>query len=80
MPVQCRSPRPGVVCLAARLTGNRMVVPLYVEMPDGNIAFLGRATLVGNTSIEQKAALKGMKTKPKRAVINYYDDVLASPN
>jgi hypothetical protein len=58
----------------------RMLVPLYVELADGNIAFLGRASLVGNTSIEQKAALKGMKTRPKRAVINYYDDVLASPN
>ena len=58
----------------------RMVVPLYLELADGNVFFLGRARLVGNTSIEQKVPLKGLKTKPKRAVINYYDDVLASPS
>jgi len=30
--------------------------------------------------IDQKIPLKGLKEKPKRATINYYDDVLASPN
>ncbi len=34
----------------------------------------------GNTSVEQKVPLKGLKDRPKRALINYYDDVLASPN
>jgi len=47
---------------------------------DGNIFFLGRARLNGNTSVEQKIPLKGLKTKPRRAVVNYYDDVLATPN
>jgi len=42
--------------------------------------FLGRARLSGNTSIEQKVPLKGVKAKPRRALINYYDDVLASPS
>ena len=55
-------------------------MPLYIEMGDGNVAFLGRARLVGNTTVEQKVPLKGLKTRPKRAVVNYYDDVLASPN
>ena len=41
---------------------------------------LGRARLTGNTSFDQKIPLKGLKTKPRRAVLNYYDDVLASPN
>jgi hypothetical protein len=42
--------------------------------------FLGRARLAGNSTFDQKIPLKGLKDKPKRAVINYYDDVLASPN
>ena len=58
----------------------RMLVPLYLELADGNIFFLGRARLNGNTSVEQKIPLKGLKTKPRRAVVNYYDDVLATPN
>jgi aminopeptidase N len=58
----------------------RMLVPVYLEMGDGNVFFLGRARLAGNTSVEQKVPLKGLKTRPRRAVINYYDDVLASPN
>jgi aminopeptidase N len=58
----------------------RMAVPLYLELADGSMFFLGRARLAGNTSIEQKIPLKGLKNKPKRAVINYYDDVLASPS
>jgi hypothetical protein len=39
---------------------------------------LGRARLKGNTSVEQKVPLKGVKDAPKRAMLNYYDDVLAS--
>jgi hypothetical protein len=58
----------------------RMPVPIYLEMADGNIIFLARAVLTGNKTIEQKIPLKGLKTKPKRALVNYYDDVLASPN
>jgi len=58
----------------------RMLVPIYVEMADGKAFFLGRARMVGNTSVEQKVPLKGWKTPPRRALINYYDDVLASPN
>jgi hypothetical protein len=58
----------------------RMLVPVYVELADGNIVFLGRARIAGNTSIDQKVPLRGLKTKPRRAVLNYYDDVLASPN
>lgn len=56
----------------------RMTVPIYLEMPDGRTGILGRARLVGNTSAEQKVPLKGWKTVPKRALINYNDDVLAS--
>jgi len=58
----------------------RMLVPIYLELADGGMLSLGRARLTGNTSVEQKVPLKGLKTKPRRAVLNYYDDVLASPN
>jgi len=58
----------------------RMLVPLYLEMEDGNVLFMGRARLVGNTATEQKVPLKGLKGKPKRVVVSYYDDVLATAN
>ena len=76
----------GDVVLSVKITQSNvddkfhMLVPLYLELADGNMFFLGRARLTGNTSIEQKVPLKGLKTKPKRALINYYDDVLASPS
>ncbi len=57
----------------------RMLVPIYLELPNG-MFFLGRARLAGNSTFEQKIPLKGLKDKPKRAAINYFDDVLASPN
>ena len=57
----------------------RMLVPIYLDLPNG-MFFLGRARLKGNSSFEQKIPLHGLKEKPKRAVINYYDDVLASAN
>ena len=58
----------------------RMLVPIYLELDDGRIVFLGRMRLVGNSSAAPKAPLKGLKTKPRRALINYFDDVLASAN
>jgi len=58
----------------------RMLVPIYLELPDGKIFFLGRARMSGNSPFEQKIPLRGLKEKPRRAIINYYDDVLASPS
>jgi hypothetical protein len=58
----------------------RMLVPIYLEMANGSVLFLGRARLKGNNSFEEKIPLKGLKEKPRRALINYYDDVLASPS
>jgi aminopeptidase N len=56
----------------------RMIVPIYVELGDGRTVFLGRARVKGNSSVEQKVPLKGLKDSPKRALLNYYNDVLAS--
>jgi len=58
----------------------RMLVPVYLEMDDGKMFFLGRARLIGNSTVSQQVPLNGLKTKPRRVLINYYDDVLASGN
>jgi hypothetical protein len=55
-------------------------VPIYLEFADGKIAHLGSARPVGNMTVEQKVPLKGVKEKPRRAMINYYNDVLATAN
>jgi hypothetical protein len=57
-----------------------MLVPIYLELADGNMFGLGRAKLAGNSSLEQKIPLRGLKVEPRRAALSYYDDVLASPN
>ncbi len=56
----------------------RMLVPIYIELTDGRTVFVGRARLTGNASVERKVPIKGIKDIPKRALVNYYDDVLAS--
>jgi Peptidase family M1 domain len=56
----------------------RMVVPIYLELADGRTAFVGRTHLIGNSSVDKKVPLKGLKDTPKRAMVNANDDVLAS--
>ena len=56
----------------------RMLVPIYLELADGRTVPLGRARLAGNSSVEQKVPLKGVKDAPKRALVNYNYDVLAA--
>jgi len=56
----------------------RMVVPIYLETADGRIVVLGRVRLSGNNSISDNVPLKGLKTPPKRAMLNYNYDVLAA--
>jgi len=58
----------------------KMLVPIYLELADGRMINVGRARLLGNTSMEQKVPMKGLTVKPKRAVLNYNYDVLASAN
>jgi hypothetical protein len=58
----------------------RMLVPIYLEMADGHLLPLGRARLIGNTTLEQKIPLKGIKQNPKSVTVNYFDDVLAAAN
>ncbi|MFY9561254.1 MAG: M1 family aminopeptidase [Terriglobales bacterium] len=74
----------GDVVFAFKLTQSgvdakfRMLVPIYLELADGRTVTLGRASLIGNSSIDQKVPLRGVKTAPKRALVNYNYDVLAS--
>lgn len=56
----------------------RMLVPIYVELPDGRMISLGRAHMTGNKTIEQKVTLNGVQNAPKRALVNYNYDVLAA--
>ncbi len=55
-----------------------MLVPIYVEMGNGRLARLGSARMSGSTTIDQHVPLRGLKEKPRRAVIAYYDDVLGN--
>jgi hypothetical protein len=55
-----------------------MFVPVYFELADGRIVFLGRMHVKGNYTLQGKIPVKGLKDPPKRAMINYHDDVLAS--
>lgn len=55
-----------------------MLVPLYLEFNNGRVFRLGSAKLLGNSTMEQHVPLKGLKEKPKRAVLAYYDDVLGN--
>jgi hypothetical protein len=56
----------------------RMIIPIYVELADGKTVSLARANLKGNSSVEQRVPLKGLKDPPKRALVNYNYDVLAA--
>jgi hypothetical protein len=56
----------------------RMPVPIYLELADGRVVSLGRARMIGSKTVEQKVPIKGLKDKPRRALLNYMDDVLAS--
>jgi hypothetical protein len=58
----------------------RMTIPIYIELPDGGIFRVGSVPLTGNTTFENQTVLRDLKTRPKRAMINYYHDVLCNKN
>jgi len=74
----------GDVVLKYKLTqGNvdktfAMPVPIYLQMPDGKLVRLGSPVVIGNSTVEQSVTLTGLKQAPKRAMVNYNYDVLAS--
>jgi aminopeptidase N len=56
-----------------------MTVPVYLELANGGIARLGLLGINGNSTYEQDVDLP-LQQKPKRAMINYYYDVLSLNN
>ena len=55
-----------------------MIVPLYLELAGGKVFRLGSTAMAGNTTFEQKIPLRGLPEKPKRAMLNYFNDVLCT--
>ncbi|MGH9713221.1 MAG: M1 family aminopeptidase [Candidatus Acidiferrales bacterium] len=58
----------------------RMTIPVYIELAEGGAFRVGNVPLTGNTSFETQTVLRGLKTRPKRAMINYFHDVLCTQN
>jgi aminopeptidase N len=58
----------------------KMLVPLYIEFADGKILHTGMIAVYGPSTIEQTIQLPKMAAAPKRALINYMYDVLATEN
>jgi Peptidase family M1 domain len=56
----------------------RMVLPVYIELADGHVIQLGHAHVTGDRTIAGEIKLDGVKNLPKRALIDYHDDVLAA--
>jgi hypothetical protein len=55
-----------------------MSLPVYFELADGRVLMLGHMAARGNQPITGKLTLEGMKDPPKRALINYNDDILST--
>ena len=58
----------------------KMLVPLYLEFSDGKITRLGQIRITGDKTVEQTVSLPKMPSPIKRALINYYYDVLSMDN
>ena len=57
-----------------------MLVPIYLELADGRITRLGSVAVVGASTVEHTVQLPKLPSPVKRALINYYYDVLATEN
>lgn len=55
-----------------------MRVPIYLELADSRVIRLGSMALVGNSAPDQDVPLTGLKEKPKRVVLNFFNDVLCT--
>jgi hypothetical protein len=58
----------------------KMTIPIYIELAEGGAFRVGSIPLTGNAAFEKQTVLRGLKTKPKRAMINYFHDVLCTQN
>jgi aminopeptidase N len=55
-----------------------MLVPVYLDWGNGRCSRIGFLRMKGKDTVEQHVPLKGLKEKPKRALLAYYDDILAN--
>ena len=78
-------PNGGKVRMHVKLTQSgvsddfKMTVPIYLELQNGAVARLGLLGMEGSKTFEQDLDLP-LQQKPKRAMINYYYDVLSLNN
>jgi hypothetical protein len=49
------------VCSFGQSWSGRVLIPVYLELDDGHIAFFGRARMVGNTSLSGEGAAQKHK-------------------
>jgi len=57
-----------------------MLVPLYLDLGNNKVVKLGNVKMLGNSTKPIKLPLTGIEQAPKRALINYNYDVLATLN
>jgi aminopeptidase N len=55
-------------------------VPIYLELTDGKVIRLGGVRITGNKAVDQTVPLPKFPAPIKKAVINYYYDVLCTEN
>jgi hypothetical protein len=60
--------------------GFKMLVPIYLELADGRIMHLGAVPMVGPMTADQTVQLPKLPSPVKRAMINYFYDVLSTEN
>ena len=53
-----------------------MLVPLYLQSEDNRVIFLGRAKMIGTTTVEQTVKLGKLSSAPKQLLVNYNFDLL----
>ena len=53
-----------------------MLVPLYLQSEDNHVILLGRAKMIGTTTVEQTVNLGKLSSAPKQLLVNYNFDLL----
>ena len=54
-----------------------MLVPLYLQSEDHHVILLGRARMIGSTTVEQTVKLGKLTSAPKQLLVNYNFDLLS---
>jgi hypothetical protein len=56
---------------------DKMLVPLYLQSEDHHVILLGRAMMIGTTTVEPTVKLGKLSSAPKQLLVNYDFDLLA---